>query len=114
MLRAPVAACSLAALFALHRLLLLCVFSRFSAVVVHARRSKRSPLKALSGGAERTREASRERLACWLDALADLAALALLLLPVLALWLFIVLLLSRLLLYLHVLAALAVHALPVP
>ena len=78
------------------------------------RRPRRSHLKALSGGAERTREAPRQRLACWFDALAVLAALALLLLPVLALWLLIMLLLSSLLLFLGVLAALAVHALPVP
>ena len=66
-----------------------CVFFLvFSAVLAYARRSKRSLLTALSGGAERIREASRECRPCYLDALAVLAALALLLLLVLALSLF--------------------------
>ena len=73
-LRAPVAACSLAALFALRRLLLLCLRHRFffRCSGPRDRRSKRSQHIVLSGGAERAREATRQRLACWLDALAPL------------------------------------------
>ena len=89
MLRAPVTPCSLATLAALLdllRFLSFCSRSYLGAVLASARDAPNDPTsKPLSGGAERTREASSERLACWFDALAALAALALLLLLLLAL-----------------------------